>query len=67
MGTTEWIERKLAQRRLNARHRIAARELASRQRQRVWERDIARVALLGSILVLSIIVIEIGRKATHLL
>ncbi|NYZ15238.1 hypothetical protein HL658_22085 [Azospirillum sp. RWY-5-1] len=67
MGTTEWIEGKLAQRRIKARQRIAARELASRQRHRVWERDIARVALLGSILILGIVVIEIGRKATHLL
>lgn len=67
MGTTEWIERKLAQRRFNARRRIAARDLETRQRQRVWERDIARVALIGSLLILGVIVIEIGRKATHLL
>jgi len=63
MAATDWFDERLERRQRAARARIAARELSKRRKQRVWVRDIARVMLAASILVLGVLAVEISRKA----
>ena len=67
MASTDWIDERLDRRQRAARARITARELSKIRKQRVWARDIARVMLVASILVLGVLAVEISRKAVVVL
>lgn len=67
MTSMDWVEDKLEQRRSIMRLRLAAGSAAMARRHRVWDRDVARAALIGSLLVLGILLVEIARRAMVLL
>lgn len=67
MAATDWLEERLERRQRAARARVAARALSKVRKQRVWARDIARVMLAASILVLGVLAVEISRKAVVVL
>ncbi|MBP2311309.1 hypothetical protein [Azospirillum soli] len=67
MASTDWIDERLDRRQRDARARMAARKLSKIRKQRVWARDIARVMLVASILVLGVLAVEISRKAVVVL
>lgn len=63
MSTMDWFEGRLEQRRSMARRELLARGLDSRRKRRVKVRDMARVALAVTLVVLGILAVGIGRKA----
>ncbi len=67
MASTDWIDERLDRRQRDARARMAARKLSKIRKKRLWARDIARVMLVASILVLGVLAVEISRKAVVVL
>ncbi|HYD70691.1 MAG TPA: hypothetical protein VED21_34865 [Azospirillum sp.] len=63
MGSSDWLDHRLAQRQWAARQRVAARGLEQVRKRRLWLRDMARAALAVSLILLAVLVVEIGRKA----
>lgn len=64
MATTAWMGQRLPGRAAQAVIRAHRRANA---RKRSWSRDIARLMLVASILVLGVLAVEIGRKAVTIL
>lgn len=62
-----WVEEKIAKRHQSARMRMLQEMHERHKTQRQRRRDIARVLLASSVLFLGVVMVEMGRKATHLL
>ncbi len=67
MTATDWLEDRLEQRRRAARARLAARQSGRNRKRRAVVRDLARLMLVASLLMLGVLAVEIGRKATVVL
>jgi hypothetical protein len=67
MTATGWIEKRLESRHQAARARLIHQQRRVNARKRAWSRDIARVMLVGSMLMLGVLAVEIGRKAVTVL
>ena len=64
MAATAWMGQRLPGRAAQAVLRAHRRANA---RKRSWSRDIARLMLVASILILGVLAVEIGRKAVTIL
>ncbi|KJR66534.1 hypothetical protein VY88_11400 [Azospirillum thiophilum] len=60
MAATSWMGRRLTGR---ANRAVMLAHRRANARKRAWTRDIARVMLVASVLVLGVLAVEIGRKA----
>ncbi len=49
------------------RRRVSPEDLERRLRRRIWSRQMAKVALAGSIVTLGVIVVEMGRLTRYIL
>lgn len=67
MSTADWIEEALERRQRKARERITRRLQSARRDHAVWRRDMARVALVASLVVLGMLGVEMTRLAVHLI
>ncbi|RJF81792.1 hypothetical protein D3877_16930 [Azospirillum cavernae] len=67
MTATGWIEKRLEGRRQSARARMIRQHRRVNAKKRAWSREIARVMLVGSMLMLGVLAVEIGRKAVTVL
>lgn len=63
----DWIENKIAERHQNVRLRLMREMHARHKTRRARRREIARVLLVGSMVFLGVLMVEMGRKATHLM
>lgn len=60
---TDWLETRLQQRRRERLERAARPARIARARKRIWARDMARMMLVASLLMLGVLMVEMGRKA----
>ncbi len=67
MAATGWIEGRLEARRQAARARIIHQHRRTHAKKRGWSRDVARMMLIASMLMLGVLAVEIGRKAVTVL
>jgi hypothetical protein len=61
--TMDWVDDRLEQRRWAARRELQAHSQDLKRKRRRMVRGLARVALAVSLVVLSVLAVEIGRKA----
>ncbi|WP_042442436.1 hypothetical protein [Azospirillum sp. B510] len=64
MAATAWMGQRLNRRAARA---VLREHRRANARKRVWTRDIARLMLVASVLVLGVLAVEIGRKAVTIL
>jgi len=67
MAATGWIEKRLESRRHAARARLIDQHRRTDAKKRAWSRDVARMMLVASVLMLGVLAVEIGRKAVTVL
>lgn len=67
MAATGWIEERLEARRQAARARMIHQHRRTHAKKRGWSRDVARMMLVASMLMLGVLAVEIGRKAVTVL
>jgi hypothetical protein len=67
MTATGWIEKRLERRHQAARARMIRQHRRVNAKKRAWSREIARMMLVGSMLMLGVLAVEIGRKAVTVL
>lgn len=61
--TMDWVDDRLEQHRWTVRHQLQARSQDVKRKRRRMVRGLARVALAVSLVLLSVLALEIGRKA----
>lgn len=64
MAATAWMGQRLSSRAARA---VLREHRRANARKRGWSRDIARLMLVASVLVLGVLAVEIGRKAVTIL
>lgn len=64
MAATAWMGQSLSR---HAARAVLREHRRANARKRGWSRDIARLMLVASILVLGVLAVEIGRKAVTIL
>ncbi|SMH54493.1 hypothetical protein [Azospirillum agricola] len=67
MSATDWIEERLESRREAARTRLMQRQRRAGAKKRAHVRDIARLMLVASLVMLAVLVVEMSRKAVTVL
>lgn len=67
MAAAGWIEERLEARHQAARARMIHQHRRSHAKKRGWSRDVARIMLIASMLMLGVLAVEIGRKAVTVL
>lgn len=60
---TDWLETRLQQRRRERLARVTRPARIASARKRAWTRDMARMMLVASLLMLGVLMVEMGRKA----